>query len=58
MRRVLRLCSPGLDIQVARRLAIEIAAEQAEEDFRGCAEAIERPVSDYHEVVASAVARS
>lgn len=55
MRRVMDMCGPTMDENVAQRLAIEIVASDAQLNFRRCAEVISRPVSDFHPVLASII---
>jgi hypothetical protein len=48
MGRLLLMCSPALDENVAERVAIEIQAEDAAENFRRSADRIGRDLSAYH----------
>ncbi|TQF13889.1 serine/threonine protein kinase [Myxococcus llanfairpwllgwyngyllgogerychwyrndrobwllllantysiliogogogochensis] len=52
MRRLMGLCGPLLDDQVAARVAIEIQAEEIEVDFRRCANVISKSVQDFHPRIA------
>lgn len=48
LRRVVGMCGPAMDATVAERLAIEIMAEDAQEDFRVCAREIGKKIEDFH----------
>jgi eukaryotic-like serine/threonine-protein kinase len=52
MGRVLKLCGAGLDELLAQRIAIEIMASDATQNFKRCAEAIQKDVSAYHPKIA------
>ena len=53
MKRVKSLCSPTLNEKLAERIAIEIAAEEAERNFIGSVEGIGEQVEAYHPAIAS-----
>lgn len=55
MRRLLEMCGPNLDDQVAHRIAIEIKAQEAESNFQQCAYVISQNTSNYHSRIAEAV---
>jgi hypothetical protein len=55
MNRVVNLCGPSLPDNVAHRLAIEILAADAQDDFRGCATVVRRQPSEYHPRIAAAI---
>lgn len=48
MGRVLKMCAPDLDDNVASRICIDIRAFEIENDFRRCADVIGSPYSAYH----------
>lgn len=52
MRRLMAMCGKSLDGAVAKRVAIEIAVEESEDNFRESAARIERTVDDYHSAIA------
>ena len=52
MRRLMSMCSPRLDENVAERIAIEIVAEKAQYAFSVCASRIDRSLGDYHPALA------
>ena len=52
MRRLMSMCSPRLDENVAERIAIEIVAEKAQYAFTVCASRIDRSLGDYHPALA------
>ena len=53
MKRVKSLCGSTLDEKLAERIAIEIAAEEAEHTFISCIETISEHVESYHPAIAS-----
>lgn len=53
--RVLRLCGPQMPEHVARRVAIEIHAEDAARHFVACARGIDRDISAYHPLITAAL---
>jgi len=55
MGRLVRMCGNSLDDAVARRIAIEVKARAAEEDFIRCAAVIRHEVQDYHPKIAAAL---
>jgi len=55
MGRVLGMCGGSIDDSLARRIAIEILAGDAAENFRACAEVISRQVHEYHPRIAAAL---
>ncbi|MEO8559368.1 MAG: serine/threonine-protein kinase [Rhodospirillales bacterium] len=55
MQRVLAMCSPLLEENAARRVAIEIRARELRGDFIGCAEGISQGEFDYHPAIAGAL---
>ncbi len=57
MRRLLDMCGPNLDEKVAERIAIEIVAEEVQEDFVKCAEQIYRKPEQYHPVIATVLVK-
>jgi len=56
MRRVMTMCGPGLDENVAERVAIEIVAERKQYAFSVCASRISHVIKDYHPAVAEVLA--
>lgn len=56
MRRVLTMCGPGLDENVAERVAIEIVAERKQYAFAVCASRISHVIKDYHPAIADVLA--
>lgn len=52
MRRLLAMCGPGLDERLATRIAIEIRAGEAEENFRASARAIGKTIGEFHPKIA------
>jgi tRNA A-37 threonylcarbamoyl transferase component Bud32 len=48
LKKVVALCGPGLGVDVAERLAIDVRAEEQEEVFRRCAELVSKPVTIFH----------
>jgi eukaryotic-like serine/threonine-protein kinase len=50
---VLKLCGPSLEDNEAQRIAIEIKAADAAQNFRRCAEGIGKAASDYHPRIAT-----
>lgn len=52
MERLLSMCGPTLDENAAKRIALEIQASDAEEDFNRCASVINRTVAAYHPAIA------
>jgi hypothetical protein len=55
MGRVLDMCGADADTSLAQRLAIEIRAGEFEYEFRRCAEAIDRDLSEYHPLIRAAI---
>ena len=56
MDRVVEMCRPSLEETIARRVGIEILAEDAATDFIRCAEVIGKdPLTAYHHAIASVV---
>ena len=55
MHRVVNLCGTTLPDNIAHRLAIEILAAEAQDDFRGCVLVIDRQISEYHPRIANAI---
>jgi eukaryotic-like serine/threonine-protein kinase len=55
MNRVVNLCGPTLPDNVAHRIAIEILAAEAQDDFHGCATVVHRQPSEYHPRIAAAI---
>jgi hypothetical protein len=55
MGRVMRMCGPAMDATLAERIAIEIAAEEAESAFAKCADVIGRSIEEYHPRIANAI---
>jgi hypothetical protein len=51
MNRLFDMCGPGMDGNVAQRVAIEIRAGELENDFRQCAAVIGRVVSEFHPAI-------
>jgi hypothetical protein len=56
LRRVLSMCGPSLDADVAERLAIDLRASEREPVFRACAEATAKPITIFHPRIAAAIA--
>jgi hypothetical protein len=56
MGRVLAMCGPKIDDNLAQRIAIEILAGEMREQFTKCAAIIHREVSAYHPRIASVLA--
>ena len=52
MGRILSMCGPEISDSLADRIAIEIMAEEAQSNFRSCAERISQTVEDYHPRIA------
>ena len=50
---LMRMCARPMDNAIAERIAIEIRAEEAQENFTRCAERISRDISDYHPIIAA-----
>jgi hypothetical protein len=55
MGRIVNLCKPTMDEVVAKRISIDIRAQEVESDFRACAERIHRNVTDFHPIIAEAI---
>lgn len=55
MGRVLMLCGPALDDLLAQRIAIEIIAGNAKNNFLRCAEATKKEIDAYHPRIAEAI---
>jgi eukaryotic-like serine/threonine-protein kinase len=55
MRRLFEMCGPSLEDLAAQRIAIEIRAEEAEENFRRCADAIGHSYTDFHPHIESVI---
>lgn len=53
MHRVLEMCGPALDDNVAQRIAVEIRASEVNEEFRACAYVVGRRVAEYHPRIAA-----
>jgi hypothetical protein len=58
LRKLLTLCGPGLDGDVAERLALDIRATEREATFRACAAAVAKPVTVFHPRIVAAVQSS
>jgi hypothetical protein len=58
LRRLLAMCGPGLDTDVAERLAIDLRAAEREGTFRLCAEATRKPITVFHPRIAAVIAPS
>lgn len=52
MQNLMKLCDENLEEQIARRIAIDIVVEDAQDDFEGCAEVISLKVKDFHPLIA------
>lgn len=57
LRKVVALCGPDLDADVAERLAIDIRASEREATFQRCAESIAKTVDVFHPAVAAVLDR-
>ena len=53
MERLMKMCGPELDDQIAQRISIEITVEEVESSFMQCAERISREITDYHPRIAT-----
>jgi hypothetical protein len=56
LRKVLAMCGPTMDGDVAERLAIDVRASEREGAFRACAEATKKPLDVFHPRIAAAIA--
>ena len=54
---LLECCGATLAANVARRIAIEIQLNQAEAQFRRCAEGVSRSVNIYHPLIAAVLSQ-
>ena len=56
MRRVLSMCGANLDEPVARRVAIEIKAQEKQRNFATCVSVLNRSIAEsYHPRIAEAI---
>jgi hypothetical protein len=55
LRKVLALCGPNLDTDVAERLAIDIRACEREETWRECAKRLSKPITVFHRAIQEAI---
>lgn len=58
MGRLMKMCGHELDDSAAQRIAIEIKAREAEQNFWRCADGISRPVTDFHPRIAAVISQS
>lgn len=56
MRRLLTMCGPALDERSAMRIAIQIRVDEVQEEFRKCAEQLNRKADAYHPRIAAVLA--
>jgi len=52
MKKVVRMCDASIDNQIAKRIALEIRVEDAQQIFRRCVLAINLSIAAYHPVIA------
>jgi serine/threonine protein kinase len=56
MRRLFKMCSPeNLDDTLAKRIAIEMIVENKQQEFKRCAEILNKSVNEYHPFISKAI---
>lgn len=55
MERVIKMCSPDIDDQIAARISIDIRAFECQRPFRQCAERLRRNYNAYHPLIRDAI---
>lgn len=53
MRQLVNVCGENMDFAIAKRIAFEIQAEDAYENFKGCARGIGLEFDNYHRLIAN-----